>query len=146
MMSAEFQLHPKLLSDTTCLGHLPLSRVLLMQERRYPWIILVPTYPDLKEITELSEADQGRLILESSSVARQMQRRLLADKINVAAIGNLVPQLHWHVIARFRDDAAWPAPVWGRFTPEAYTDDEAAALVQRLELEKIPGFLPEELK
>ena len=145
-MSAGFQLHPRLLADTICLGDLPLCRVLLMQERRYPWIILVPTYPDLTEITALSEADQSRLILESSSVARQMERHLMADKINVAAIGNLVPQLHWHVIARYRDDPAWPAPVWGRFTPEPYTPEESMALAERLKLQQIQGFLAQEHK
>ncbi len=145
-MTRGFQLHSRLLADTICLGHLPLCRVLLMQERRYPWIILVPTYPDLTEITDLSEQDQSRLILESSSIAQQMVRHLLADKINVAAIGNLVPQLHWHVIARYRDDAAWPAPVWGRFTPEPYAPEEWMALVESLNLRQIPGFLPEGLK
>ncbi|MEN9682212.1 MAG: hypothetical protein RLZZ627_2105 [Pseudomonadota bacterium] len=145
-MKSGFTLHPRLLADTICLGHLPLSRVLLMQERRYPWIVLVPTLSDLTEINDLSETDQHRLILESSAVARQMQRYLMADKINVAAIGNLVPQLHWHVIARYRDDAAWPAPVWGRFTPEAYTPDELMSLVERLQLPQIPGFQPEEIQ
>ena len=144
-MKSGFALHPRLSADTICLGHLPLSRVLLLQERRYPWIVLVPALPDLTEITDLSETDQSRLILESSSVARQMQQHLMADKINVAAIGNLVPQLHWHVIARYRDDAAWPAPVWGRFAPEAYTPDELISMVERLHLSHIPGFQPEEI-
>ncbi len=144
-MTRGFVLHPKLLTDTICIGHLPLCRVLLMQERRYPWIILVPVLPDLTEITALSEADQSQLIHESSSVATQMQRHLQADKINVAAIGNLVPQLHWHVIARYRDDAAWPAPVWGRFTPEPYAPGEILALVQRLQLTEIPKFQLEEI-
>jgi len=139
-MTTGFELHPRLLADTVCLGHLPLSRVLLMQERRYPWIILVPTLPDLTEITDLSETDQSRLILESSSVAMQMKRHLGADKINVAAIGNLVPQLHWHVIARYREDAAWPAPVWGRFAPEAYPPEELSSICERLQLSQISGF------
>lgn len=145
-MTRGFALHPRLLADTICLGHLPLCRVLLMQERRYPWIILVPTLPDLSEITALSEADQSRLIHESSSVATQMQRHLMADKINVAAIGNLVPQLHWHVIARYRDDPAWPAPVWGRFTPEPYAPGKMIALIGKLKLNEIDGFQAEELK
>lgn len=145
-MSQGFELHPKLLGDTVCLGQLPLSRVLLMQERRYPWIILVPTLPDLTEITDLSETDQSRLILESSLVARQMQRHLMPDKINIAAIGNLVSQLHWHVIARYRNDAAWPAPVWGRFTPEVYARDELISLVDRLQLSQISDFHPAEIR
>jgi diadenosine tetraphosphate (Ap4A) HIT family hydrolase len=116
-----------------------------MQERRYPWIVLVPTLPNLTEITDLSEKDQIRLILESSSIANQMKRHLVADKINVAAIGNLVPQLHWHVISRYRDDAAWPAPVWGRFAPEAYAPGEVITLVERLRLSQIQGFQPEEI-
>lgn len=145
-MTRGFKLHSRLLADTICLGHLPLCRVLLMQERRYPWIILVPTYPDLTEITDLSEQDQSRLILESSLIARQMKNHLLADKINVAAIGNVVPQLHWHVIARYCDDASWPAPVWGRFTPEPYGHDQCLGLVERLKLQELPGFLPAEPK
>ena len=145
-MIKDFELHPRLTGDTVCLGQLPLSRVLLMQERRYPWIILVPTLPDLKEITDLSETDQSRLIFESSLVARQMQRHLMPDKINIAAIGNLVSQLHWHVIARYRNDAAWPSPVWGRFTPEAYARDELISLLERLQLSQISDFQPAEIK
>lgn len=145
-MIKDFELHPRLTGDTVCLGQLPLSRVLLMQERRYPWIILVPTLPDLTEITDLSETDQSRLIFESSLVARQMQRHLMPDKINIAAIGNLVSQLHWHVIARYRNDAAWPSPVWGRFTPEAYARDELISLLERLQLSQISDFQPAEIK
>lgn len=143
-MSDIFKLHPRLEADTILLGSLPLSRVLLMNERRYPWIILVPAQPGLTEVAELTEADQAQLIRESSLIANQMRQHLSADKINLAAIGNMVPQLHFHVIARYRDDAAWPAPVWGRFEPEAYSTESRMALVQRLALNEIDLFSPVE--
>jgi len=136
----DFQLHPRLEADTLCLGHLPLSRVLLMQERRYPWIILVPTIQGLVEVSDLEEADQARLILESSWIGVQMRKHLQVDKLNVAAIGNMVPQLHFHIIGRFRDDPAWPAPVWGRFEPEAYSEEARVDLIERLSLHEIPLF------
>lgn len=143
-MSSIFELHPRLEADTILLGFLPLSRVLLMNERRYPWIILVPAQPGLTEVAELAEADQAQLIRESSLIANQMRQHLSADKINLAAIGNMVPQLHFHVIARYRDDAAWPAPVWGRFEPEAYSTESRMALVHRLALNEIDLFSPVE--
>ena len=141
-MSPMFELHPRLEADTIFLGTLPLSRVLLMNERRYPWIVLVPMQSGLTEVLELSEADQAQLIHESSLIAQQMRRHLSADKINLGAIGNLVPQLHFHVIARYRDDASWPAPVWGRFQPDAYSSEEMQSLVQRMALSEIAVFSP----
>ncbi len=116
-----FSLHPKLSEDTITLGDFPLSRLLLMNDSTYPWFILVPRRADLREIHELTEADQQQLLKESSQLARQLVALFKADKLNVAALGNLVPQLHLHHIVRYQDDPCWPAPVWGRTLPIPYT-------------------------
>jgi len=137
-----FELHPRLAEDTIGLGRFPLCRVLLMNESRYPWLILVPERPDISEIHELSEADQVQLIRESSALAAHLKRVLAADKLNVAAIGNLVPQLHVHHVVRYRNDPAWPAPVWGRFSPAPYTAMALEPLMERLSLTELPGFMP----
>lgn len=121
-----FSLHPRLAADTLLLGDLPLCRVLLMNDRQYRWLILVPRRTHLREVHELTEADQQALIHESSWVSRRLAETLGATKMNVANIGNVVSQLHWHIIARFEDDPAWPSPVWGKHPATAY--DEASLL------------------
>lgn len=138
-----FELHPRLRQDTISLGQFELCRVLLMNESRYPWLILVPERAAVTEIFELSAEDQCRLIQESSLVAQHLRRVFNADKLNVAAIGNLVPQLHLHHVVRFRNDPAWPAPVWGRFEPDSYTTSSLSSLLERLNLSDLPGFISE---
>ncbi len=123
---AEFQLHPRLAGDTLLLGHFDLSLVLLMNDRRYPWVILVPQRDGLREIHELSEADQQQLLRESSLVSRLMCEHFKADKMNIGALGNIVPQLHLHHIVRHEGDPAWPGPVWGHSPAEAYSEAELA--------------------
>ena len=108
-----FELHPRLQADTQILGDLPLCRVLLAKDSQYPWLILVPRVADLREIHHLAPAQQQQLMQESCAVATLMEETLGPDKINVAALGNLVPQLHLHHVARFSTDAAWPGPIWG---------------------------------
>ena len=115
-----FELHPRLLNDCHSLGRLDLCRVLLMDDRTYPWLILVPERDGVSEIFHLSDADQIELIAESSAVARGMVSAFRPDKLNIAAIGNLVPQLHVHHVARFATDPAWPGTVWGRGPGERY--------------------------
>jgi len=127
-----FSLHPRLQSETVVLGDLPLCMVLLMNSNEYPWMILVPRRPCIRELHELSEVDQCQLLQESGRVSRLMQRLFAPDKLNVAALGNVVPQFHWHVIARFSSDAAWPAPVWGAGDGQAYAPDELETVVSRL--------------
>lgn len=127
-----FALNPRLAADTLPLGDLPLCRVLLMNDSQYPWLILVPRQAGLREVHELSPDDQAALMHESSWVASHLCRAVNADKMNVANLGNVVDQLHWHVIARFRGDAAWPAPVWGRQPAQAYTADELKATMALL--------------
>ncbi len=101
----------------------PLSRVLLMDESRYPWFILVPRVADVTELVQLSATQQQQLLLESNQLSRFLQTEFKAHKLNLAALGNVVAQLHIHHIARFEDDAAWPAPVWGKFPPAAYDNE-----------------------
>ncbi len=127
-----FKLHPRLQNDTMMLGRLPLCRVLLMNDAHYPWLILVPERPHLREIHELGEADQEQLWRESAFVARQLQQGLEADKMNIAALGNVVDQLHIHHIARYIDDVAWPAAVFGRADAVPYTAAYLDALLPRL--------------
>jgi len=112
-----FELHPKLFSDTVAVAEWPLSRVLLMNDRTYPWLILVPRRANVVEITDLDSADRARLIEEITQLSEIVRSRLSPDRINVAALGNVVPQLHVHVVARFQADPAWPGPVWGAFPP-----------------------------
>jgi len=120
----EFTLHPRLEADTVAVTTLGLSRVLLMQDRRFPWLILVPEKPGLRDLHDLSPEDQITAMGEIDAVSRALQAIHSPDKMNVAALGNMVPQLHIHIIARFTTDAAWPGPVWGVGEAEAY--DEAA--------------------
>ncbi len=119
-----FSLHPRLEADTIVLGDFPLCRCLLMNDAQYPWLILVPRHADLREVHELTEADQAQLLRESSWVSKRLCAQLDATKMNVANLGNVVAQLHWHIIARFEGDPAWPGPVWGKLPAVPYTDEE----------------------
>jgi len=123
-----FELHPRLAEDCIPMGRFPLCRLLLMNDANYPWFILVPARSDVREIYELGEEDQVRLIGESSHLSRQLAAHFHADKMNVAALGNMVPQLHVHHIVRYRNDPAWPGPVWGRVAARPYGPDDAAGI------------------
>lgn len=127
-----FQLHERLAAETLEAGRWPLCRVLLMNDRTYPWLILVPERPGLKDLHDLAPADRGAAIAEIAKASRALQRLFKPDKINVAALGNVVPQLHVHVIARFTADPAWPRPVWGVRAPEPYDEAGARETVARL--------------
>jgi diadenosine tetraphosphate (Ap4A) HIT family hydrolase len=129
-MSNDFVLHERLAADTIMLADWPLCRVLLMNDASYPWLILVPRRSGLTEIHELAADDRSSLIEEISRASLALTSGFTPDKINVGALGNMVPQLHIHVIARFRSDPAWPGPVWGNQPPLPY---EPAALQQRIE-------------
>lgn len=115
-MSEAWSLHPQLLKDTSPVGDLPLCRVLAMNVADYPWLILVPRRPDIIEIAGLAPADAARLIEEIALASRALKHVTGCDKLNVAAIGNVVPQLHIHIVARWKTDALWPKPVWGHVT------------------------------
>lgn len=127
-----FALHPQLAGDTFALGRFPLSLVLLMNEARYPWFIFVPQRAGVVELHDLDERDQQQLMHESCAFAAYLKATFKGDKMNVAALGNVVPQLHVHHIVRFRGDPAWPAPVWGRLPAERYAPDALNRLRERV--------------
>lgn len=131
-MENGFDLDARLAADSVVLGDWPLCRVLLMRNSLFPWLILVPRRVGAVEIHRLTPADQVLLTRETSAAARVLEKLFQPDKINTGALGNVVPQLHMHVIARRRDDPAWPGPVWGRGLCAAYGGDELAALTDRL--------------
>ncbi|WP_278958563.1 HIT domain-containing protein [Aquipseudomonas alcaligenes] len=129
-----FALDPRLQQDTLAIGDFPLCRLLLMNDANYPWFILVPRREAVSELFQLDQADQQQLWLETTRLAETFKDAFVADKMNVATLGNVVSQLHMHVIVRRRDDPAWPAPVWGRLPARPYEVAEIAALQQRLRL------------
>lgn len=128
---AEFALHPRLAGDTEFVCDWPLSRTLLMNDSRFPWLILVPRRANLTELFDLDREGQSTLIAEITNASRRLKAWAKADKINVAALGNQVPQLHVHVIARRRGDAAWPNPPWGG-KAVAYADEELKRVAAEL--------------
>ena len=127
-----FELHPQLRQDCLEIAHFKLCRLLLMNESRYPWFILVPERAGVTEIYQLSMADQALLLSESSTLAQGLAEAFAGDKLNIATLGNLVPQLHVRHVVRFRNDPAWPAPVWGKFAPRPYDEAGMSALIGRL--------------
>lgn len=127
-----FQLHPQLQQDSFAVGNFELCELRLINDSQYPWCILVPQRPDIREIYQLNPADQQQLQIESCYLAEQLAALYNADKMNIAAIGNVVPQLHIHHIVRYTHDKAWPAPVWGKFTAIPYTDAQKAEQLARL--------------
>ena len=131
-MSDQFELDPWLAADTFLVGATSLSQVLLMNDARYPWLILVPRQGDITEPFELSEADQARFWQESMRLGQAIKAHFAADKINIAALGNQVAQLHVHHIVRFHVDAAWPGPVWGVGSAVAYEEAAAERLMEDL--------------
>jgi len=127
-----FVLDSRLVQDTVAIGDFPLCRLLLSNDSNYPWFILVPRRPDICEVFQLDAADQAQLWHETSRLAQLLSASFNADKLNIAALGNVVSQLHMHVIVRFRDDAAWPAPVWGKQPAQPYTTEQLSAIRTRL--------------
>ncbi|MET0225303.1 MAG: HIT domain-containing protein [Dokdonella sp.] len=124
-----FALDPRLAADTYDIGELPLSRLLLMDDARYPWLILVPRIAGARELIDLDSNDRNVLLDEVSAVGFALEEWLRPDKLNIAALGNVVAQLHLHVIARTTIDAAWPQPVWGHGERVAYTAAQASERV-----------------
>ncbi|PNS07998.1 HIT domain-containing protein [Solilutibacter silvestris] len=121
---SEFILHPQLAADTHLVAPLQLCDVLLMNDANYPWLILVPRVANASELLDLDDADRTRLRHEIDSTSQALRDIFQPDKLNIAALGNMVNQLHVHVIARFRDDAAWPKPVWGAQPSRPYAPQE----------------------
>jgi diadenosine tetraphosphate (Ap4A) HIT family hydrolase len=131
-MTADWSLHSQLARDTASVGDLALARVLAMKDANYPWVILVPRRAGIVEIIDLDMAERGQLMAEIAQVSAALKSLTGCDKLNVAAIGNVVPQLHVHVVARRRSDAAWPKPVWGAVPAKPYAAGELDTFVAAL--------------
>src|SRR3981189_292272 len=125
-------LHSRAKKDPIDIGDLPLCRVLVIKDAHYPWLLLVPRRPEAGEIIDLAEGEQAQLMTEISRVARALKEITKCDKLNIAALGNLVPQLHVHVIARRSSDAAWPRPVGGVMPPLAHDAEEVQSFISAL--------------
>jgi diadenosine tetraphosphate (Ap4A) HIT family hydrolase len=128
-----FELDSRLQQDTIYLGDFALSRLLLMNDSHYPWFILVPRLADVSELFQLSAVQQQQLWSETTLLAQLLKPCFAGDKINIATLGNVVSQLHMHVVVRRHDDVSWPAPVWGRHPAVAYTAEQVQALKARLQ-------------
>ena len=127
-----FELHPQLDADTITIGDLPLCRVLLINDSQYPWLVLVPRRADIQETYHLDENDQQQLLNESSTLGSLLMNHFNGDKLNVAALGNMVPQLHIHHIVRFTNDPTWPKPVWGMLPSLPYQEGELNSIINEL--------------
>ena len=124
-----FTLHPQLKQDTWLLGKFPLSLVLLHKNACFPWCIMVPQRDSIREIYQLNQNDRQQLLDESCRLSEVMTEIFNPDKMNIAAIGNMVPQLHVHHVARFSTDPAWPGTVWGTVTEQkTYSEDNLSSL------------------
>jgi diadenosine tetraphosphate (Ap4A) HIT family hydrolase len=121
--SPHWELDPQLARDTATVGNLPLSRVLVSRDASYPWLILVPRRAGAVELIDLPDADQAQVMREIAQVGRVLKTMTACDKLNIAAIGNMVAQLHIHLVARHRGDAAWPKPIWGAGSARTYAPD-----------------------
>jgi diadenosine tetraphosphate (Ap4A) HIT family hydrolase len=128
-----YELHPQLAADTHPLASLELCDLRLMDDANYPWLVLIPRIVGARELVDLDEVQRHRLTDEIDLASRLLRDGFRPFKLNVAALGNLVPQLHVHVIARFEDDPAWPAPVWGRVAARPYTPETLVARIRLLE-------------
>lgn len=132
-------LDPRLAADTISVGAFALSRVLLMNDARFPWLILVPARDGLREIIDLPVAERGRLMTEIAAASQALQAVARPDKLNVGALGNIVGQLHVHVVARRVGDAAWPGPVWGAGTAVPYGERACVEMLATLRA-ALPGL------
>jgi diadenosine tetraphosphate (Ap4A) HIT family hydrolase len=138
--SAVFSLDARLQQDTLLLGDFPLCRLLLSNDANYPWFILVPRQAAITEVFQLSAEDQQQLWLETSTLAAALNQTYAADKMNIGALGNVVSQLHMHVIVRFQSDVAWPSPVWGKVAAVPYGDEQVAQIKSRVRALQLPGL------
>lgn len=129
-MDQQFELHPQLAKDSVWLADWPLCQLRLINDKNYPWFLLVPRRSGARDIIDLNSTDQQLLWQESSLLSLLLRQEFEPDKLNVAALGNMVPQLHLHHIARFNTDPAWPAPVWGKCPALPYSDSEIATISQ----------------
>ncbi|MDL2190659.1 HIT family protein [Cobetia sp. LC6] len=137
-----FSLHPQLDADTHFVADLPLCTVRLMNDARYPWLILIPRRDAIREIYELDSSAQQQLWQETTQLGELLMTVSGGEKLNIGALGNMVPQLHMHVIARRSDDAAWPGPVWGVGTAEPHDNEALTVLIDtlRMKIAELPSY------
>lgn len=128
----DFELDPRLATDSAFVADWELSRVLLMDDARFPWLVLVPRKLDLVELDDMQDADQILLTREINRAMKLLHDAAPCDKLNVGALGNIVRQLHVHIVARHIGDAAWPGPVWGFGTAQRYATSARGTLIERL--------------
>ncbi len=129
-MSENFELHAQLSKDSLWIADWPLCQLRVINDSNYPWFILVPRRANVRDVIDLSDEDQAQLWLESAKLSRLLRQKFSPEKLNLAALGNMVPQLHLHHIARFTSDAAWPSPVWGKVTSIPYTEEQLLVLLK----------------
>jgi diadenosine tetraphosphate (Ap4A) HIT family hydrolase len=134
-------IHPQLVNDCVLLGRFPLCHLLLCNDCHYPWFILVPARLDIREIYQLESADRRQLLDESCCLSEFLMEVYTGDKLNVAALGNQVPQLHVHHIVRYATDVAWPAPIWGKFAAQAYSPAAIEEIRTLLSTAAIDGYV-----
>jgi len=135
------EIHSQLAADCIVLGQMPLCHLLLMNDSQFPWFILVPARPDIREIYQLENTDRQQLLDESCSLSEFLMEVYTGDKLNVAALGNQVPQLHLHHIVRYATDAAWPAPIWGKSAPQAYSPAAIEEIRTLLSTAALDGYV-----
>lgn len=135
-----FELHPRLEQDTLFIAELTLSRLLLKNDKRFPWLILVPKKIAILEIDELPLVDQNRLLLEITELSKLIKALYKPDKLNIASLGNIVAQLHIHLIARYKNDSTWPSPVWGFEEPIPYPIQESQKMITIIQ-QQLPSGL-----
>lgn len=137
---APFVLDSRLETDTFRIGESTLNLLLLMNDSRYPWCILVPKQAGLREIYELSAKDQSTLLTESSALAKALMTTFTQEKMNIGALGNVVSQLHVHHVGRHQNDPAWPGPVWGHSQAHPYSSDSQKKTVQALSQSALANY------
>ena len=125
-------LHPQLAKDCIEIGRFKLCRLLLMNDANYPWFILVPDRENITEVYELSETDQMELFIELLHFSEALMKEFKGDKLNVGSLGNIVPQLHIHMVIRYKTDPAWPKPVWGTIKSVPYKEEQIEAIKNKL--------------
>jgi diadenosine tetraphosphate (Ap4A) HIT family hydrolase len=128
-MSENFELHAQLGKDSIWLADWPLCQLRLINDSNYPWFILVPRRANIRDVIDLSDEDQAHLWQESAKLSRLLRQKFSPEKLNLAALGNMVPQLHLHHVARFSSDAAWPSPIWGKVAAIPYTEQQLVVLL-----------------
>ena len=137
-----FELHPDLKRDGIPMGTLPLCQVLLINDSHYPWFVLVPKRGNISDTIDLTPEDHVQLWTESREFSIAIMRAFDGEKLNVAALGNMTPQLHIHHIVRYKSDPAWPGPIWGKHALEPYTASEAQKIKTKLAAQNLKFFTP----